>query len=298
MWVPQIKWGNQSTEKLDSHFQAQLNKDVCLSEDKLDTKSLPDSKMSNDDDFVTLPGVRSCATDSSSAESVSDINEVEGNEIPHHSDYLGSDSEQDFPSFTETDFPQLPTNKAGIPLSPTEPSALWKVHSQWEAPLPFRPHNIPTTTLARNTIAPVQAPVQDKALQANSKTDTLPKCQSAYDPLTDFPTLQPTENPLALGGLHHGNFNTKAAKEESSLTLLPNHCQDSVVSHERRLENVPREVSSICSGEQKSVLNLETFGLVSQPRYPAVSCEKVKANKPSPPTGNKSAVCLTGILTA
>lgn len=294
LWVPHINRENQSREKLTSHFQPQLNRNICLSKDELDTKSLSDSSISNDDDFVTLPGARSCATDSSSTQSVSDINEVEENEIPHHSDYSGSDSEQDFPTFTETDFPLLQTNKAGIPLCPTELSAVWKVNGQWETPLSFHQHNTPTTTLASNMSAPLQAPVQDKALQANSKSDASPVCQSAYDLLTDFPALQPPESPLALGGLCHGNFKTKAAKTESSLTF---YCQDSVVSHEMRLESAPREVSSICSEDQKSVLNLGTFGQVSQPNSVAVSCEKKKANKPHSPTGNKY-MCLTAMLTA
>lgn len=292
--VLQISRENQSTEKHTSHFQPQLNRNVCLSEDELDTKSLSDRNMSNDDDFVSLTGVRSCATGSSSTQSMSDINEVEENAIPHHSDYSGSDGEQDFPSFTQTDFPQLQTNNAGIPLCPTELSALWNVNGQWETPLSFHPHNTPTTTLASNMSAPLQAPVQDKAIQANSKTDASPVCQSAYDLLTDFPTLQRPESPSALGGLCHRNFKTKAARTESSLTF---YCQDSVVSHERRLESAPCEVSSICSGDQKSVVNLETFELVSQPNSPVVSCEKVKAKKPQSPTGNTS-VCLASMLTA
>ncbi|KAM4549776.1 uncharacterized protein V3H82_018957 [Fundulus diaphanus] len=208
----------------------------------------------------------------------------EKKDIPRFSECSTSDREQGILFNTETDFPQLPTKKAGITLFPTEPSTSRKVHSQWEIPFSFHPHHAPTASLASGTSAPVQAPIQGKELHANPATDTSPVQQRAYDLLADFPALQPPENPLALGDMCHGNPTTTTAEAERGPTLSPNHRQGSAVSHKRRVENVPREVSSICSGDQKSALGLETFGLVSQSNSPRPSCEKIRANKQLPPT--------------
>ncbi|XP_035537862.1 uncharacterized protein LOC118343213 [Morone saxatilis] len=270
---------------------SKLPRDTCESEDEQSIRSSSDSNSSDDDDRVTLPGARNCATDSSGDDSASDNNdcEEEENEIPHSFDELSSDSEQDSPSSsTEKDSPPPSTIKAGILPCPTEPPASGKMHGQWEIPLSFHPHDIPLATLASGVTAHAQAPVQSKAEapQANSKTNVPPAAptqQEAYDLLADFPALQPPKKPLALGVLRDGNPKTKNAAGKRELTHLPNHCQK-MASHQRRMENVPREVFSICAGDQKSVLDLQTFGSTNQVKSPAISCEELKANNQPPPT--------------
>lgn len=284
----------------DPPLPSKLPRDTCESEDEQDIRSSSDSNSSHDDNVVTLPGVRACATDSSDDDSASDNNgcEEEENEIPHSSDELSCDSEQDSPSSsTEKDFPPLSTIKAGIQPCPTEPPASGKMHGQWEIPLSFHPHNMPTATLASGMTTHAQALVQGKAEapQGNSQTNAPPAAptqQEAYDLLADFPALQPPKKPLALGVMHDGNPKTKDAEGKRGLTHSQNHGQESGASHQRRMENVPHEVSSICAGDQKSVLDLQKFGLASQRNSPTISCEELKANNQPPPRGNKSAVCL------
>ncbi|XP_023131564.2 uncharacterized protein LOC111572226 [Amphiprion ocellaris] len=275
--------------------RAKLQRETCESEDEQDTRSRSSSESSDDqdDDAVTLPGLKDCATDSSDDDTGSDTNEVKENNIPHSPDELSSDSVQDSPSSTEKDCPPLPTRKTGVKLHLTRPSALGKMRSQWEIPLSFHPNDISTATLASAVVAPVQAAVQrrGKAPWANSKTNgplspaAVPVQQPAYDLLADFPALQPPEKPFVLGVLQHGNPKTKAAEGKRGLTHSTNHCQDSGVSHEKRLENVPHEVRSICAGDQKSALDLQTLGLVSQRSSPTISCEELRANNQPPPRG-------------
>lgn len=273
-------------------------RDTCASEDEQDTRGSSDSSSSDDEDFVTLPGLRSCATNSSGDDPVSDISdtEAEENEIPHLHNELSSDSRQDSPSSsTEKDFPALSTTKIGIlPQSAVAPAS-GKRQGQWEIPLSFHPHVTPTATLASGVTAPAQAPVRGKAEahQAKLKINAPPAAptqQEAYDLLADFPALQPPKKPLALGVLRNGNPKTREGKR--GLTHSPNHRQESGASHQRRMENVPHEVSSICAGDQKSVLGLQTFGSTSQHNSPTISCEVLKANNQPPPRGNKSAMCL------
>ncbi|KAI3358008.1 hypothetical protein L3Q82_003029 [Scortum barcoo] len=235
----------------------------------------------------SLPGVRACATDSSDDDSPSDNNdcEEEANEIPRSSDELSSDSEPHSPSSsTETDFPPLSTIKASIQPCPTEPPASGKMHGQWEIPLSFHPHNIPTATLASGVTTPVQGKAE--APQANPRTNAAPAApaqQEAYDLLADFPALQPPKKPLVLGVLHDGNPKTKGAEGKSGLTHSQNHRQERGAPHQRRMENVPQEVSSICAGDQKSVLDLQKFGSTIHRNSPTISCEELKANNQPPP---------------
>ncbi|XP_068567602.1 uncharacterized protein [Cebidichthys violaceus] len=154
------------------------------------------------------------------------------------------------------------------------------MHSQWEIPLSFYPPDIPTATLASGVTAHVQAPVQGKAEapEANSQNNApaaaaaAPTQQEAPDLLADFPPLQPPKKPLLLGVWCVGNHKTKGAEGKRGHT---NQCQESGASHQRRMENVPHEVSSICAGAQKSVLDLQTFG---RGISPTISCEELKAN--------------------
>lgn len=297
-----------ATEDHTPHLQSEedppllikLQRDTCESEDERNMSSSSNSNPTNDDDSLTLPGVRTYATNSSDDDLASDNNdcEEEEREIPRSSDELSSHSEQDSPcSSTEVDFPPLSNIKAGILPCPMEPPASRKMHGQWEIPLSFHPHDIPTATLASDVTTYAQAPVQGKAEapQANSKTDApsaAPMQHEAYDLLADFPALQPPEKPLALGILRDGNLETKGAEGKRGLAHSPNRGQESGASHRWRMENVPHEVSSICAGDQKSVLYLQAFGSTSQRNSPTISCEELKANSQPPPRGNKSAVCL------
>lgn len=236
---------------------------------------------------------------SSDGESVSDNNcEEKKNKIPRVSDDLSSGSEQDFPSpSAEKDWPPLTATKAGILPRPMEPPASGKMHGQWEIPLSFHPHDIPTATLASNVTAHAQAPVRGKAKapRANSKTNAPPAAptqREAYDLLADFPALQPPKKALALGAVRDGNPKALDAEGKRGLARSSNHRQESGAPRQRRMENVPHGVFSICAGAQKSVLALQTFGSTSRCNSPPISCEEGKANNQPPPRGNKSAVCL------
>ncbi|XP_059206156.1 uncharacterized protein LOC131985126 [Centropristis striata] len=267
---------------------SKLPRDTCESEDERNISSSTDYDSSDDSDCVALRKVRSCGTDSSDDESESENNDcvkVE-NEIPQSSDELSCDSELDSPSSsTKDDFPPLSSIKAGILPCPTEPPASGKMHSQWEIPLSFHPHDIPTATLASAVAAHAQAPVQGKAKapRANLKNapPAAPTQQEAYDLLADFPALQRPEIPLALGALRDGK--TKGAEGKRGLTHTRIKRQESRASHQRRMENVPREVSPICAGDQKSVLDLQTFGSTGQRNSPTISCEELSANNQLPP---------------
>lgn len=284
-------------EKDDLLLLSKLLRDTCVSEDERNTSSSSDSSSNDDDNIVTLRGLRSCATDSSDDDSVSDKTDcMEGKNEILHSDELNCDSKQDFPSSSpDEDFPPLSTIKAGIPPCPTEPQASGKLHDQWEIPLSFHPHDNPTATLASGMTAHAQTPVQGKAKapQANSKTSVPPTAsmqQEAYNLLADFPALQLPKTPLALGVLHNGNPKTKDAEGKGGHAPSTNHRQEIGASHQRRMENVPHGVSSICAGDQKTVLDPQTFGM--QRKSPIISCEELTANIQPPPRGNKSAVCL------
>lgn len=273
---------------------------TCKSEDEEeeDVKRSSDSNAS--DDELVLPQVRSCATDNSDSGAASDNSDCksEENEIPRSSDEFKSESKQDPPAYTkEKDFPPLSTIRSGILPRPMETPASRKMHGQWEIPLSFHPHDIPTATLANGMTAPAPDPVQGKAKapQTNSNTNAPPAAvpqQEAYDLLADFPALQPPKSPFALRVLQIGNPKTYDAKRQRGLTCSPNVGKESRASCLRRMENVPREVSPICTGDQKYVANLQTFGSVSERSSPTISCREMKANKQPPPRGNKSAMCL------
>lgn len=283
----------------DPPLLSKLPEDTCESEIEKSQRSGSDSSSSDYDNVVTLPRLRNCATDSSDDDSLSDDDDCqeEVNEIPD-SDELSSDSKQDSPcSSPENAFPPLSPIKVGILPCPMEPPASGKMHGQWEIPLSFHPHDIPTDTLASGATAQAQAPVQDKAeeTRANSKTDAPPAGHMqhiSFDLLADFPALKPPEKPLALGVVRGGIPEANGAEGKRGHTLSPNHCQEDGASHQRRMENVPHEVSSICAVDQKSVLDLQKFGSTNQRKSPTISCGEVKANNPPPPGGNKSVVCV------
>lgn len=143
---------------------------------KQNIRSSSDSNASDGDNFVTRP----CSTDSSDGGSASDCEE-ERSKIPH-SEELSSDSKHDHPSSSpQTDFLPLSSIKAGMLPCPTESPASGKMQGQWEIPLSFHPHDIPTATLASGTTAHTQASVQSKseAPQANSKSGPSPAATNA-----------------------------------------------------------------------------------------------------------------------
>ncbi|XP_065804425.1 uncharacterized protein [Labrus bergylta] len=273
-----------ASEGNNSYLQKKENKKQPQRTPKL-------GSLSDDDDLVTLPGARTCASDSSGDDSAHDNNDCEEE---RSSDKLSSDSRQGSPSSsTEQDFPLLSTIKAGIQPCPTEPPASGKMHGQWEIPLSFHPNDIPTATLANVTPAHVQACVQGKAIapQANSETNASPPAEAAaaqmqqetYDLLADFPALVPPTKPLVIGEVH-GYPKTKNAKGKKGFTCLLNPCQESRASHQRREGNVPYEVSSICAGDQKSVPDLQPFGLTSHRNSATVSCDEKKGQNHETPT--------------
>ncbi|XP_036948296.1 uncharacterized protein LOC119016523 isoform X4 [Acanthopagrus latus] len=278
----------QTTE--DPLLLSKLPEDACESEIEKSLRSGSDSSSSDYDNVVTLPRLRNCATDSSDDDSLSDDDdwEEEVNETPY-SDELSSDSKQDSPcSSPENASPPLSTIKVGIIPCPTEPPASGKMHGQWEIPLSFHPHDIPTDTLASCATAQAQAPVQDKAepTRANSKTSVPPAGQMqhiSFDLLADFPALKPPEKPLALGVVRGRIPEAYGAEGKRGHTLSPNHRQESGASHQRRMENVPHEVSSICAVDQKSVLDLQKFGSTAQLKSPTISRGEAKANNPPLP---------------
>lgn len=66
----------------------------------------------------------------------------------------------------------------------------------------------------------------------------------------------PKETFSIVSVLRDGNPKTEDVGGERGLTHALNHCQESGASHQRRMEYVPYEVSSICTGDQKPVLDL------------------------------------------
>lgn len=256
-----------------------------------------DSHSSDDDnDYDTGPGARSCGTDDRDGDSErgnSDCDEEE-KKIPYSFHELWYDREQDSPSScTEKDFPPLSTIKSVIVPCPTELPASGKIHSQWEIPLLFCPHHSPTATFANGGATHAPAPVQGKAEapRANSRNYAAAAAstqQEAYDLLADFPALQASKEPLALGVFHDGNPTSNDAEGKVGHTRSQNQCQESRAYHRRRTGNVSHKVH-IRAGDHKYVLNIQTFdhGISS-----SISCEEPKANNQPPPRGNTSVTCL------
>lgn len=276
-------------EKEDPPHPSQQTRVTCKGRDEHNRGSSPDSNSNNDDNSTAPPAVRTHATDNGSA---SDNNDCE--------DALRFDSKQDSPSSRTQDSTLLSSIRPGMPPCSMKPPAWGKMRGQWEIPLSFHPHDIPTATLASGVTAHAQAPVQCKAEapQANWKVSPRPAApmqQEAYDLLADFPALQPPKNPLALSGWWDGNPKTKVAEGNRGLIHSPNHCQETGASHQRRMEYVPHEVSSICAGVQKPVLDLQPFGSISRCNSPTISCEEQQANNQRPPEGNKSAVLFISL---
>lgn len=280
-------------EKEDPPHPSQQTRVTCKDQDEHNRGSSPDSNSNNDDKSTAPPVVRTHATDSGIDGSASDNNDCE--------DELRFDSKQDSPSSrTQKDATLLSIIKPGMPPCSMKPPAWGKMRGQWEIPLSFHPHDIPTATLASRATAHAQAPVQCKAEapRANWKVSPRPAAptqQEAYDLLADFPALQPPKKPLALSGLWDGNPKTKVAEGNRGLVGSPNHCQETGASHQRRMEYVPHEVSSICAGVQKPVLDLQPFGSISRCNSPTMSCEEQQANNQRPPEGNKSAALFISL---
>ncbi|KAL7381795.1 hypothetical protein ABVT39_011386 [Epinephelus coioides] len=110
-----------------------------------------------------------------------------------------------------------------------------------------------------------------------------PTQQVPYDPLADFPPLPPTRKHFASGVLHDVDPKAKGAKGKRGLTHWTRQHQEDGASHQSRMENVPQEVSSIWAEDQKSVLDLQTFGSTGQRISPTISCEELKAKTQPPP---------------
>lgn len=152
---------------------------------------------------VIIGGWRSCATDNSDGDSGSDVSDcqVERNEIRHSSNEITSVSKQVSPSSnTEKDCPTLSTIHAGILPCPMAARASGKIHDQWEIPLSFHPHVIPTSPLASGWTALAPAIVQGKATAPRAKlTTNAPQIttskQEMNDLLAQFATFQPLKKP-------------------------------------------------------------------------------------------------------
>lgn len=212
-----------------------------------------------------------------------------------HADDSGSAREQDFPSLsTHTYFPSLSSVKAGRPPCPRDCPASGKMQGQWEISLSVHPHDIPTATLAGDTTAHAQASVQGKeeAPQANlraSPSPAVPTQQEAYDLMADFPALKAPKKG-ALSAARDGKSKSKVVDGKRGIFYTSNHYQEA--AHQRRIQSVPREVSSICAGVQKISLDLQAFGSAGQFNSRTISREEQRANNQPPPEGIKSAVCL------
>ncbi|KAF3707626.1 hypothetical protein EXN66_Car000799 [Channa argus] len=258
----------------DPPLSSKLPRDTYEIEDEQDSRCSSDISSSDADERVTLLFVQSHVSDNYDNNLVSDIYdlEVEENKIPYSSD--DTDSKQEASS-AEMDFPPLSAIRSGVPPCPVRHRATGKVQGQWEIPLSFHPHNIPTETLARGLTAPLRVPVQSKETP-QAKTNeplTVQKQRGPYDLLADFPALQPPERPLALAKLYDRVPKTNDAKRKGGLIYPLNHSQGTGTSQRRRkMEKAPHQVSSICAGAQKSVLDLQTF-----------STAELKANKGSSP---------------
>lgn len=233
------------------------------------TEHVDQPKMSNSRPsyHVILPDVRSS--------DVASASDGQQNENSHKSDKneTSSDGEQ-VPQafFTKKDFPPLSTRRKGLLPHHAKPPASGMLRGQWEIPLSFHPHNIPTDTLASGPAAPVQAPVQGRAEAPQATSKTTPPLaaqtqQGPYDLLADFPALQTPRRPLALSELHGGNPKTKDATGKRQITQRPNHRQETEARYE--MKNGPHMVSSICARDQMSEPNPQTSGSSS------ISCKGV-----------------------
>nr|XP_040044089.1 uncharacterized protein LOC120826144 isoform X2 [Gasterosteus aculeatus aculeatus] len=253
---------------------------ACESRDGENTTSSCDSDSSDDDDdddFVSLPGARSYATDNSRGESESE-NDSDGeiSEMLRSLEGACSNSEQDsLCSFTAEDFPLLSATKAGNPPRPTEPPAWGKMKSHWEIPLSAWPCDFPAATLASCVTGRAHAPVRGKAgapeASSLSNAPAAPE-EQPYNLLADFPALQPSKKPLALGVWRDGNPETKVAEGNRGHARTKIQCQGRGGSCRRKIQIVPLEVPSVCTRDQKSVGN-----------SPTVSGEELKAsNQPTP----------------
>ncbi|KAM3596601.1 uncharacterized protein V6R79_017596 [Siganus canaliculatus] len=269
---------------------------TCQSEDELSVRSSPGTSSGDDDDFVALPKVRTRATDSSDDDSASGSSDCEAKNENPHSDQMSSDSKQDSSSCSsEDDFPPLSPNKTGVLPNPTEPQASGKMQGQWEIPLSFHPHDIPTATLANSGTDHAKARVQVRAKspRANLKIAAPPAApmqQEAYDLLADFPALQPPKKPLALGIFREKNQMAKNAEGNKGCAHSPNHCQKSGAPQQRRMGYVPHEVSSICARDQKSGLDGQGSG------SPNKHGSQTKANHQPPPAGVNNLELLRWLL--
>lgn len=214
-----------------------------------------------------------------------------------HANVLGCAREQDFPSAsTHMYFPTLSSIKAGRPPRPTECPASGKMQGQWEISLSVHPHDFPTTTLAVEMAAHAQAPVQAKeeAPRANlgaSPSPAVPPQHEAYDLMADFPALKPPKRERLLNAMRDGNTKTRPGDGRRGIFYMPNHYHHKP-SYQRRIQSVPREVSSICAGVQKISLDLQPFGSSGQLHSRSIGREELRANNHPPPEGNKSAACL------
>lgn len=193
-------------------------------------------------------------------------------------------------------FPTLSSIKAGRPPRPTECPASGKMQGQWEISLSVHPHDFPTTTLAVEMAAHAQAPVQAKeeAPRANlgaSPSPAVPPQHEAYDLMADFPALKPPKRERLLNAMRDGNTKTRPGDGRQGIVYMPNHYHHKP-SYQRRIQSVPREVSSICAGVQKISLDLQPFGSSGQLHSRSIGREELRANNHPPPEGNKSAACL------
>lgn len=279
-------------EEEDPPHLSQQTRVTCKGQDEHKSGCSPDRIPNYDDNSTAPPVVRTHATDSGVDGSPSDNND--------YKDELCFDSKQDSPSSRTQDSTLLFSIKPGMPPCSTKPPAWGKMRGQWEIPLSFHPRDIPTATLASRATAREQALVQCKAEapRANWKVSPRPAAptqQEAYDLLADFPALQPPEKPSALSELWNGNPKTKVAEGNRGRIHSPNRCQETGASHQRRMEYVPHEVSSICAGVQKPVLDLQPSGSVSRCSSPTISCEEQQANIQRPPEGKKSALLFISL---
>lgn len=213
-----------------------------------------------------------------------------------HTNIVRCATEQSFPSAASTHmyFPTLSSIMAGRPPRPTECPASGKVQGQWQISLSVHQHDFPSTTLAAEMAAHAQAPIQGKEEASWANLQVSPSLAVstqpvAYDLMADFPALRPPKKERLLSVVREGKM--RPVDGRWGIFYTSNHYHHEP-SYQRRVQSVPREVSSICAGVRKISLDLQPLSSSDQFHPRSIGREEQRANNHAPPEGKKSAALL------